>query len=147
MSQRETSIWSTPGLMEALRELSEMRVHSAATISRILSNKFKLPISRMAVIGKCFRGNIATRSRPRGAPTTPRSLKQGNAPNPQPRDPTEPTPKGDVPCGCRWVHGDARDRLFCGAPTTSISTSWCEYHGARVWSQGPGVKFQVRRAA
>lgn len=45
---------------------------------------------------------------------------------------TEPEPQGDVPTGCRWLHGEANERNFCGSPT---DTSWCPFHRAIVFSR------------
>jgi hypothetical protein len=148
------SPWDEPGVMEALLALSALRHYSAAEIAVKLSKQFKVSISRGSVIGKMFRENIPLRgkkSRPTlSNPYAKRPTKapaQAKAPKPIKVDPSEPKPLGDVPCGCRYLHGDALDRAFCGAETTEYGSSWCDYHSRRVWNHGPRVKFVPRRAA
>lgn len=44
---------------------------------------------------------------------------------------------GPPPKTCQWLHGDPRDRDFCGQPTTKHPdgrrSSYCEEHHARCW--------------
>lgn len=147
------SPWDEPGVMEALIEIASIQKYSAAEIAVMLSKRFNLDISRNSVIGRMARNNIALRgkkSRPTSAPYAKRLAgvpAQPKAAKPIKVDPLEPVPMGDVSCGCRFLHGDALDRLFCGAPTTEYGSSWCEYHSKRVWNFGPRVKFIPRRAA
>ncbi len=140
MKRALPSIWDTPGLMDALRELAGMREHSAAVISRILSKQFKLPITRNAVIGRMHRSKLRGgfgKQRPGTNPKRTAPVFKA--------DPNEPTPRGDVPCGCRWMHGPASDRNFCGAPTVRFGISWCHHHCARVWN--PATPAQVAKFA
>jgi hypothetical protein len=51
----------------------------------------------------------------------------------------EPKPLGDVEGGCRWIHGPAPGRNFCGAPQV-LGGVWCGHHRARVY-----VKVVVRK--
>jgi len=51
----------------------------------------------------------------------------------------EPRPMGDVEGGCRWIHGPAPGRNFCGAQRVP-GTAWCGHHKARVY-----VKVVVRK--
>lgn len=155
MLRRRPSIWDTPGLMEALRAMSDMRQYTAAQIARKLSHDFKLNISRNAVIGKAFRNNMATRGRPPAKikpASQPRVFKE-KAPPKIVIELNEPMPAGDVPEGCRFMHGEALNRNFCGAPTSSVTSSWCDYHARIVFNTGAGapvgklIKFYSRRAA
>jgi hypothetical protein len=57
----------------------------------------------------------------------------------------EPEPRGDVADGCRWLHGPAEDRNYCGAPTVRFGLSWCHHHAARVWN--PATPAQVAKFA
>lgn len=41
---------------------------------------------------------------------------------------TEPVPAGETTLdGCQWLHGEAVERNFCGAPVM-FNRSWCPYH-------------------
>jgi hypothetical protein len=149
-----SSPWDEPGVLQALLELAALRQYSAGEISVKLSKRFNVDISRGSVIGKMFRENIPTRGK-KNRPTlsAPKPIRCKGVARParevreRKPDPLEPQPLGDVDHGCRYLHGDALDRNFCGAPTTEYGTSWCEYHSMRVWNFAPRVKFISRRAA
>jgi len=148
------SVWDEPGVMEALTEIAAIKKYSAAEIAIMLSKRFNVSISRNAVIGRMARTNIALRHK-KGRPalaslyTKPptKGATQAKEPKPVKVDPNEPKPLGDVPCGCRWLWGDATHRNFCGAPVVEYGSSWCGFHSKRVWNHGPRVKFIPRRAA
>lgn len=139
------SPWDEPGVMEALVDIASIQKYSAAEIAVMLSKRFNLDISRNSVIGRMARNNIALRGkknrptsapyakRPSGVPAQPKPAK------PIKVDPLEPLPMGDVSCGCRFLHGDALDRNFCGAPTSSVTSSWCDYHARIVFNTGAGA--------
>lgn len=44
---------------------------------------------------------------------------------------SEPAPAGDIPEGCRWLHGEPAERLFCGADV--YGASYCLHHYARAY--------------
>lgn len=129
-----SSVWETPGLMDVLREMAAPGIHSAAELAMLLNERFSLELTRNAIMGKCWREGIPLRGRKGPEP------KQKT---PRPRD--EPEPRGDVADGCRWMHGDASDRNFCGAPTVRFGISWCHHHCARVWN--PATPAQVAKFA
>lgn len=135
MLQLKTSIWDRyPGLIEALRDLSSMKSYSAAQIAIKLSDRFGIEVSRNAVIGKATR--LGLMGDGYVVPKVRQPPKLHIVAKPVPKDGREPLPKGDVDRGCRYLHGDAYDRNFCGAETTRPSTSWCAYHSEKVWSKG-----------
>lgn len=156
MSYNKYSPWEEPGVMEALLALASLRQYSAAEIAVKLSKQFKVVISRGAVIGKMFRENIPLRgrkNRPTSAPYAKRPTKAPAQPKPAKPikvDPLEPVPMGDVSCGCRWMHGDALDRAFCGA-TKVQNSSWCQYHFQKCFRHSSdraiAKKYNVARAA
>lgn len=155
MTRKDDSIWETPGLLKTLREMCETRLFSAAQIAQRLSVLYRIDLTRNAIIGKVDRMGYPTRGRKKStiahAPR-PKRVK-GTEALPAPEiAPEEPTPQGDVPKGCRFMHGDAMDRNFCGAPTTAQGASWCAYHAKIVWNpQSPSKarkahKFYMRAA-
>ena len=154
----EGSVWEIPGLVDALRRQAKPKVYTAAELAKQLSERFGVLISRNAVMGKCWREGIPLRGRKGPEPKAPSAPKP---PKPQaiineylktPRikrsellQCDEPEPRGDVADGCRWMHGDATDRNYCGAPTVRFGISWCHHHCARVWN--PATPAQVAKFA
>jgi hypothetical protein len=133
-------VWDTPGLLDRLKAHAKAKMLSAAQIAAMLSAEFKIPITRNMVCGRVWRLGLSVRPRPKSRPKQAPSNVVPFVPKAK-HDPNEPQPLGDVPCGCRWLHGDASDRNFCGAPTTSILTSWCHHHAARVWAPQPKLTY------
>jgi len=142
--------WKVPGVIEALREEAAMGVYSAAQLASLLSRRFNIDLTRNAVMGKCFRDGIPLRSkiglkgtstacRPAPKPPKPKTIINEYLKTPRIKRSAllkcdEPEPRGDVADGCRWLHGPAEDRNFCGAPTVRFGLSWCHHHAARVWN-------------
>lgn len=132
----------------ALRKLRELR-EQGLTASEIASH-FGLK-SRGAVCGALHRACIpppakpATREqqtesyRKRLIHNRDRMIRQRKAakasykPAEVVQMPDEPEPLGDTGRGCRWLHGEAADRNFCGAP----GEPWCEFHEAAVFRFTP----------
>jgi len=154
--------WQVPGVIEALREEAAMGLHSAAQLADRLNRKFGIYLTRNAVMGKCFRDGIPLRSKKEAIsgglsgnrvpkmPRKPQAIIQEYLKAPRVKRSTllqcdEPEPRGDVADGCRWLHGPAEDRLFCGAPTVRWGISWCHHHCARVWN--PATPAQVAKFA
>jgi hypothetical protein len=119
--------------------------HSAGETSRILTAEFGVVFTRNACIGKAKRLGLTFGGSPKnGHGTKPAQHKPRRAPRPsnlqlgelavRPSLPLvpEPQPLGDVPTGCRWLHGDAFDRNFCGAEVHKASR-YCEHHFARCY--------------
>lgn len=139
-------------LMTELRALADTQLYSASQMAKMLSARFGIPITRNALIGKCSRNNITLRGskKPpmedwrkalRPAPQRAKSYPKAKAaPKPIKVSIPEPAPIGDMPGGCKWIHGDALDPLFCGAPATH--GSWCEHHAKRVWAPQPRGEFK-----
>lgn len=154
----EGSVWEIPGLVDALRRQAKPEVFTAAELAKQLSERFGVLISRNAVMGKCWREGIPLRGR-RGpepkAPKVPKPPKPQAVINEYLRTPRvrldqtkyrdEPQPLGDVDKGCRFMHGPALERIFCGAPTVRFGISWCHHHCARVWN--PATPAQVAKFA
>ena len=104
-----------------------------------------LGVSRGMVAGILYRFRAAP------APKTLKSLKPKLTPRPIVKGiisapfvevhsfDNEPRPMGDVAGGCRWIHGPAPGRNFCGAQRVP-GTAWCGHHRARVF-----VKVVVRK--
>jgi hypothetical protein len=150
----EGSVWEIPGLVDALRRQAKPEVYTAAELAKQLSERFGVLISRNAVMGKCWRENIPLRGRkgpePRPKPPKPMKVIQEYLKAPRVKRSSllkcdEPEPKGDTPEGCRWMHGPAEDRVFCGAPTVRWGVSWCHHHCARVWN--PATPAQTAKFA
>lgn len=152
MIRYTVSVWETPGLNEALRACAAPGIYSAAELAYELSQRFHVEISRNAIMGKCWREGIPLRGRkgpepkPKvSSPPRPRGLlpKRISVARIAKSNPLEPDPRGDVDDGCRWMHGDADARNFCGAPTVRFGISWCPHHCTRVWNATTAE--QVRR--
>lgn len=125
-------------LVGELRALADTQLYSASQMAKMLSARFGIPITRNALIGKCSRNNIALRGSKKMPMEDWRKAKA--APKPIKVAIPDPSPIGDVPGGCRWIHGDALDRLFCGAPATH--GSWCAHHAKRVWAPQARTEFK-----
>lgn len=147
-----SSVWETPGLMKALRGFAALGVHSAAELTLLMNERFSLELSRNAIMGKCWREGIPLREKRGTIPCRTRTITR-RPPPPKAElikrsallQCDEPEPRGDVADGCRWLHGPAEDRLFCGAPTVRWGISWCHHHCARVWN--PATPAQVAKFA
>jgi len=143
MSNKYT-VWERPGVVEALKAAAAPGIYTAFELAVLLSQRFDCDISRNAVMGKCWRLNIPLRGRtapkPQAVkPNKPLAVIQEYLKAPRVKRSTllkcdEPEPKGNTPEGCRWLHGDAEDRNFCGTPTVRWGVSWCHHHCARVWN-------------
>lgn len=141
MTKIKNNIWLRRGVMDHLRKLAR-EGGTARDISVALTDKYGVEVSRNAVIGKMHREKIYLKANRHDRPRPVRKSKAAppkaqaqhvGPPPPKPVTP-EPTPMGDVGAGCLWIYGEPSDRNFCGHPTTSIASSWCAHHGARVWS-------------
>lgn len=154
MSQKHT-FWERPGVVEVLRAAAAPGIYTASELASLLSERFGVDISRNAVMGKCWRDNIPLRPRTAPKPKAPKQPKplaviQEYLKAPRVKRSAllkcdEPEPRGDVADGCRWLHDDASDRNFCGAPTVRFGISWCNHHCARVWN--PATPAQVAKFA
>ena len=154
MSQKHT-FWERPGVVEVLRAAAAPGIYTASELASLLSERFGVDISRNAVMGKCWRDNIPLRARTAPKPKAPRQpkplaviqeyLKAPRVKRSALLQCDEPEPRGDVSDGCRWLHDDATDRNFCGAPTVRFGISWCHHHCARVWN--PATPAQVAKFA
>lgn len=131
----------TPGLQRALASAVRQKL-TAAEIADRLSAKFKMKIGRKAVMGRVRRTGLQLAAPP-GYPHGERGKKPRTASG-QRRAPSKalpivalaPTPRGDVPTGCRWMHGDhLRERNFCGAARVNHSP-WCGFHWPIVYDVG-----------
>lgn len=132
-----------------LAELVE-RGLTAKQISRALSVEFGISYTRNSVIAQVARSGLklkgksrrpivppptrvtigSTKTIPADAQHVPKRIRSDVDPVP------EPDPAGDVVTGCRWLHGDAVERTFCGADIYRRST-YCQHHFARVYDEPP----------
>ena len=120
----------TPERIAQLRALAASGL-TASQVGR------RMGVSRNAICGKAWReeivwGRIANRDvirpkrirRKRIKPMAPVIVVE-------PVEPivlTEPVPTGESTLdGCQWLHGEAVERNFCGAPVM-FNRSWCPYH-------------------
>lgn len=51
----------------------------------------------------------------------------------------EPEPLGDIDGACRWLHGEPKDRSFCGHAVHD-SSSYCRHHFIRAHNPPEKVK-------
>lgn len=153
--------WQVPGVIDALREAAAPGLYSAAQLATLLNKRFNIYLTRNAIMGKCFRDGIPLRSKaglkatstpyqPARKPPEPQAIINEYLKAPRIKRSAllkcdEPEPRGDVADGCRWLHNDAQDRNFCGAPTVRFGISWCHHHCARVWN--PATPAQVAKFA
>ena len=145
MKKLRVTVWDREGVIDFARELVSKGM-SAGQISRELSGRYETDVSRNAVIGKLRRlgiellgpavgiaiarklaaGKPVVRRRPR--PKMPKAITYHDAPHAG-----EPAPRGDVDDGCRWLHGEATDRNFCGASLWQVS-KYCPHHFRRCFT-------------
>jgi len=135
MTSKPGSIWNLHGTLDALIKLQGSGL-SRGQMARKLSAEFHTEISRSAVCGKLHREGFPAPKMPTRAVD---QVKVNAAPvvsthllsvrPPPPLQSYEPQPMGDIATGCRWLHGDARERNFCGADKWA-GGSWCPYHHA-----------------
>jgi hypothetical protein len=135
------SVWTKP-VQDALEACLAAGL-SASQTAEHLRTELRVSVTRNAVIGKANRCGLMF-SRPARARLTAeekRSRKSAGAKQRRYRQTfterkalreelsmaTEPTPRGDVDDGCRYLAGEATLRNFCGAPKSG-STSWCAFH-------------------
>jgi GcrA cell cycle regulator len=140
--------WRKEGLEEALTRLVADGF-SALQISRKLNHDFGTKFTRNAIIGKVHRIKLALKTdpcskKPRHDPSVPpkprvRPVSARRVRLQLIKNTSEPKPLGDVDTGCRWLHGEPTERMFCGAPTREFS-SWCPHHEARVVTVAPLMK-------
>lgn len=140
-----------------LAELVE-RGFTSKQIARSLSIEFGISYSRNSVIAQCGQIGLQLKGksrRPAVPPPTRVTLGSTKIAPPEayniPKrvrsdvDPVpEPDPAGDVASGCRWLHGDAVDRIFCGAEAFRRSR-YCQHHFARVYDEPPPQDEAKRR--
>lgn len=129
-----------------LAELVE-RGLTGKQIARALSIEFGISYSRNSVISAVARSGLKFKNKSRRPAVTSQRVTLGSTKvaavptMPKPgnyRDDVEfvpePDPAGDVATGCRWLHGEPTDRVFCGAETFR-SSSYCQHHFARAFDQ------------
>jgi hypothetical protein len=143
-----TEKWSERSL-DLLRECVMAR-KSAGQTARHMTTELGRVFTRGAVIGKAKRLGLKFDGAPKnGHDTTPKREKmarsrrkakpvEGFARNVRADVPAmdEPLALGDVATGCRWLHGDALERNFCGA-ARYLESRYCAHHFARVYRQAP----------
>jgi hypothetical protein len=138
------------GLDDALKKHLKAGL-SASETAALLNKKFKLSLSKEAVVGRATRTGVPfsqsngrarkmqveveRKSHTRGG--NPRLVYSSGAALPKPRlHQGEPKARGDVDDGCRYMHGESSDRNFCGAPKVE-NTSWCLHHYMRIYERVP----------
>ena len=145
------TLWDTPNLQETLEALLD-EGYTAGEAARALTKRFGVSISRNAVIGRAYRTKTALKRAHRRQYTDEQRIAVKLLKEEELRERVamqqrviecnrlarersmmvEPKPKGDVEHGCRYLHGEASKRKFCGAPVRPL-TSWCEYHHTVVY--------------
>lgn len=144
-----TTIWDERGALDTARALAADGL-SAAAIASVLRDKYKLPCTRNAVIGKLSRSGIglmrgkvpprAVAPKRKRKPAPPKLVIVKAQPLPAI---AEPPPAGDVDTGCRWLHGEPSDRNFCGHARQGL-TAWCQHHSERIWEKGTSANTKKR---
>lgn len=136
------SVWSDKDVRDALEQCLASGMTASQTAEH-LHKELGVVVSRNAVIGRANRCGLMF-SRPARERLTPeekrarksagqkrrrygQTFTERKAFREELRMATEPTPRGDVDDGCRYLYGEATDRNFCGAPKSG-STSWCAFH-------------------
>jgi hypothetical protein len=104
---------------------------SRTEVAKILSTKFKQPVTKNAVIGRSGRINRSKRfyfigtAKPRVV-AEPKKDSSGN------------------PGGCQYLKGEPSERNFCGRETTAAArggpSSWCAEHYRVVFEKVNGQK-------
>ncbi len=150
-------IWDTPGMVEDLKAILEQGA-TAGEAASILKRTWGVHVSRSAVIGKAYRLGFELRSQGCRSEALGKIARKVRGPNkhPQPPKPApiprmpimvdEPQPLGDVDGGCRYLHGDATLRAFCGHGTWPLSP-WCDFHRRRVWAMHRAALVETDHAA
>lgn len=146
------TLWDTPNLQETLEALLAAG-YTAGEAARVLTKRFGVSISRNAVIGRAYRTKTALKRAHRRQYTDEQRIAAKLLKEEKLREriamqqrvlernrlarersmKIEPKPKGDVEHGCRYLHGEASKRKFCGAPVREL-TPWCEYHYGVVYT-------------
>lgn len=132
---------TSPRWDDETRERLRLHVAEGLTsseISRRMSDHYGVSYSRNAIMGQIHRLKLKLHGAVIGAdgerirrPITPRSVKVAPPKPAKAPPPEEPAPRGDVEDGCRWLHGDAVERVFCGAPVHRAA--WCAHHYSRAY--------------
>jgi hypothetical protein len=140
------SIWeTTTGLHDAMVALLADG-NSSGAAAQVLSARFKISISRLAVIGRAGRSGIELQYRPKAAPsrTTPKRRVARNvvklvtvtARKAVTDEPAPIGPMNDFGEGarCRWIHGtpNAGPWRECGHKTSD--SVYCDHHHARAYN-------------
>ena len=135
LGTRVRSPWKTPGIMTRLHEYAKDKLTSRQMMVR-LNHEFSVELTRKAIIGQLNRQGIAPNQlAPKQQQNKPVKGHSHQVLQLRPKlvveEIAEPVPRGDVDSGCRYLHGDAAARNFCGAPSDG---PWCKYHHRKVYS-------------
>lgn len=103
---------------------------SRAEIAARLGKKLGQTVTKNAVIGRLNRLGLAKPRKAKEAPKPKSPNRYYHIANKAPRAVLEVVNEiAGNPGGCQYIHGDAKDREFCGKPTVRIgSGAWCAQH-------------------
>jgi len=110
---------------------------SREAIARVMSKKLGHPVSKNAIIGRLNRIGMVKPRKPKEAPKPKSPNRYYHIAKKAPRTLLEAVNEiAGNPGGCQYIHGDAKDRDFCGKQTVRTGSGvWCRDHAQVVYER------------